>query len=98
MSVTYSIKITSEEEKKKETDVEDFIHRYRNFMNLASLSTVDSVTMYEFKRQAREFLMDQNLDNYFKNIIRQMEMNAKTVEERKQFIIYEMNYKPLWYF
>ncbi|MEM4744691.1 MAG: hypothetical protein QXK54_04345 [Ignisphaera sp.] len=96
--MTYSIKITSEEEKKKETDVEDFIHRYRNFMNLASLSTVDSVTMYEFKRQAREFLMDQNLDNYFKNIIRQMEMNAKTVEERKQFIIYEMNYKPLWYF
>ncbi|MEM1694029.1 MAG: hypothetical protein QXL19_09875 [Ignisphaera sp.] len=98
MSVTYSIKITSNEEKKKESDVEDFIHKYKNFLNLASLSTVDSVAMYEFKRQAREYLMNQNLDEYFKNIIRQMEMNVKTVEERRHFIIYETNYKPLWYF
>lgn len=102
MSVAYSVKITLEEsedvKEKRKKEVEEFIHRYRNFMNPAALATVDSVTMYEFKRQAREFLGDHNLDDYFKNVIRQMEMNVRSAEERKEFVIYEMSYRPLWYF
>ncbi|MEM4788082.1 MAG: hypothetical protein QXV28_08905 [Ignisphaera sp.] len=101
MSVVYSVKISFEDEDSKEKrkkEVEEFIHRYKNFMNPIALSTVDSITMYEFKRQAREFLNDRSIDNYFKNIIRQMELNVKSEEERREFIIYEMSYNPVWYF
>lgn len=102
MSITYSVKITLDEDKSKERikkEVEEFIHRYKDLMNPSTIHAVDSITLFEFKRQAREFLRERNLDNYYKEIIRRMEMNVRVVEERELFIIYEAtSYRPLWYF
>lgn len=101
MSVVYSVRITldkeDEKKEKRSKEIEEFIHRYRDFMNPVTLATIDSVTLYEFKRQSREFLGDSNIDDYFKNMIRRMELNARSAEEIKT-VIYEMEYDPLWYF
>lgn len=103
MSVTYSIKVTidEEEERRREErrrkEVEEFIHRFRAFANPATIHAVDSVALLEFKRQAREYLSDRSLDEYYKSIIRRMEMNTRTAENR-DYLVYEDSYRPLWYF
>lgn len=100
MSVAYSIKVSvdqsSEENAKraKEREVEEFIHRFR-FLLDTNISYVDPVAVAEFRRHAKEYLRDSELEARYRDVILSMERNLRLYESRRY--LGEDYYRPVWF-
>lgn len=100
MSVVYSVKVSvdqnNEENAKriKEREVEEFIHRFR-FLLDTNISYVDPVTVAEFRKYAKEYLRDGELEARYRDTIMTMERNLRLYENRRY--LGEEYYRPVWF-
>jgi len=103
MSYSFSLKVTvnpeKEEERKKRTEkeIEEFIHRFSDFLKPTFL--YDPLRIREFMHERDKLLREYDLGFRDKMLIKIMYRNVMEVKRRKEYeLIGDDEFYGLWYF
>ena len=83
-------------EKKKEKELEEFLHRYRDFLNPEFV--YDPILIRRFKLEKDRLMKELDLGFRERMLIRRMEMNVRIAEERRMYqILGHDDFYGMWF-